>query len=133
MKNDTAYAQPTAQQQLFEAVKNKALKCADRTQLFAAIYPWVLHLVREYADKPATRYAVDALRMELYDFHRAISASLLAIPQAVSPDSDPLDLKRIRDEALDAAIEMAVDIANLEVNQVSVNLSAIMARFVEAL
>lgn len=133
MKNDTIYAQPTAQQKLFEAVKSKAVKCSEGTQLCAAVYPWVLHLVREYADKPATRYAVDALRMELYDFHRAISASLLAVPQVVSPDSDPLDLKRIRDEALDAAIEMAVNIANLEVNQISIHLSAIMARFVEAL
>lgn len=120
-------------QQLFEAVRDKAVKCADRTQLCAAIYPWILHLVHEYADKQNTRHAVDSFRMELYDFHRAMSAYTSATPCIVSPDSHPLDIERIRSEALEAAIEMAVSIANLEVCQVSINLSAIMARFVEDL
>ena len=124
---------PTTRQQLFETVRNKAVKCADRTQLCAAIYPWILHLVREYAGKPNTRLAVDSFRMELYDFHRAMSAYLSVAPCIVSPDSQPLDIERIRSEALEAAIEMAVSIANLEVCQVSINLSAIMARFVEDL
>jgi hypothetical protein len=120
-------------QQLFETVKPKAVKCTDRTQLCAAIYPWVLHLVREYADKPTTRYAVESFREELYDFHRAMSVHLLAIPQVVSPDSNPLDLKRIRDEALEVAIDMAVSVANLEVDQISIKLSDVMARFAEDL
>lgn len=120
-------------QQLFAAVKNKAVKCTGRTRLCAAIYPWVLHLVREYADKPTTRYAVDSFREELYDFHQALSVHLSAMPQVVSPDSCPSDLKRIRDEALEASIEMAVSIANLEVDQFSIKLSDIMARFVEDL
>ena len=41
-------------QQLFEAVKTKVVKCTDRTQLCAAIYPWVSHLVREYEDMPTS-------------------------------------------------------------------------------
>jgi len=120
-------------QQLFEAVKHKAVKCSDRTQLCAAIYPWVLNLVREYADKPTTRYAVESFRMELSDFHQALYVHLLAMPRVVSPDSNPLDLKRIRDEALEASIEMAESIANLEVDQFSIKLSDVMARFVEDL
>lgn len=71
-------------QQLFEAVKTKAVKCTDRTQLCAAIYPWVSHLVREYANKPTTSYAVDSFRKEIYDFHQAMSVHLLAIPRVVS-------------------------------------------------
>lgn len=120
-------------QQLFEAVKTKAVKCSDRTQLCAAIYPWVSHLVREYANKPTTRYAVESFRKELYDFHRAMSVHLLAIPQVVSPDSNPLDLKRIRDDALEASIEMAGSLENLEVDQFSIKLSDVMACFVEDL
>jgi hypothetical protein len=124
---------PATRQQLFEAVRDKAVKCTDRTHLCAAIYPWILHLVHEYADKQNTRLAVDSFRMELYDFHRAMSAYPSAIPCIVSPNSHPLDIKRIRSEALEDAIEMAVSIANLEVCQIDINLSAIMARFVEDL
>lgn len=71
-------------QQLFEAVKTKAMKCTDRTQLCAAIYPWVSHLVREYANTPTTQYSVDSFRKEIYDFHQALSVHLLAIPRVVS-------------------------------------------------
>ena len=124
---------PTTRQQLFEAVRNKAVKCADRTQLCAAIYPWILHLVHEYADKQNTRLAVDSFRMELYDFHRAMSAYPSAIPCIVSPDSHPLDIERIRSEALEAAIDMAVRVAEIELSQCSINQSAIMAHFVEDL
>ena len=124
---------PTTRQQLFETARNKAVKCADRTQLCAAIYPWISHLVREYAGKPNTRLAVDSFEMELCDFRRAMSAYPSAIPCIVSPDSHPLDIERIRSEALEDAIEMAVSIANLETCQISINLSAIMAHFVEDL
>lgn len=120
-------------QQIFDSVKEKAVKCADRTQLCAAIYPWILHLVREYADEPNTRRARDSFRAEIYDFHRALSVYISAIPFIVSPDTRPLDLERIRDEALEAAIEMAVDIASIEVHQISIKLSSIMAHFVEGL
>lgn len=71
-------------QQLFEAVKTKAVKCTDRTQLCAAIYPWILNLVREYANIPTTQYSVDSFRKEIYDFHQALSVHLLAIPRVVS-------------------------------------------------
>lgn len=124
---------PTTRQQLFDKVRSKAMKCADRTQLCAAVYPWILHLVHEYADKQNTSLAESSFRMELYDFHRAMSAYPSAIPCIVSPDSHPLDVECIRSEALEDAIEMAVSIANLEACQISVNLSAIMARFVEDL
>ena len=120
-------------QQLFEAVKTKAVKCSDRTQLCASMYPWVSHLVREYANKPTTRYAVESFRKELYDFHQAMSVHLLAMPQVVSPYTLPSDLKRIRDDALEASIEMAVSVANLEVDQFSIKLSDVMDRFVEDL
>lgn len=123
---------PTKKQQLFGEVKNKVVKCADRTQLCAAIYPWVLHLVREYADKPTTRYAVESFRAGIYDL-RGLSVYLSAIPFMVGLEDKPLELKRIRDEALEAAIEMAVSIANLEVYQCSIKLSDVMARFVEDL
>ena len=119
-------------QQLFEAVKTKAVKCSDRTQLCAAIYPLVSHLVREYANKPTTRYAVESFRKELYDFHRAMSVHLLAIPRVVS-GIFPSSLERIRYEALWAAMEMAISVANLEVDQFSIKLSDVMARFVEDL
>lgn len=121
----------TTLQQLFEAVRNKAVNCMDRTQLCAAIYPWILHLVREYAYEPNTRLAVDSFRMELYDFHRAMSAYPSAIPCIMSPDSRPLDIERIRSEALEAAIDMAVRVAEIELSQCSIKLSAIMAHFVE--
>lgn len=124
---------PTKKQQLFEAVKNKAVKCSDRTQLLAAIYPWILYLAHEYVDKPNTRRTEDSFVAEIDDFQRALSVYLLAIPQVVSPDSHPLDLKRIRDEALDEAVNMAVNIAYLEVHQCSIKLSNIMARFVDNL
>lgn len=70
-------------QQLFEAVKTKVVKCTDRTQLCAAIYPWVSHLVREYEDMPTTQYSVNSFRKEIYDFHQALSVHLLAIPRVV--------------------------------------------------
>lgn len=71
---------PTPRQRLFEAVRNKAENCADWTQLCAAIYPWILHLVREYEDKPNTHLTVDSFRMEIYDFQRAMLAYPSAIP-----------------------------------------------------
>ena len=120
------------QQQLFEAVKTKVVKCTDRTQLCAAIYPWVSHLVREYEDMPTTQYSVDSFRKEIYDFHQALSVHLLAIPRVVS-GIFPSSLERIRYEALWAAMEMAISIANLEVGQFSIKLSDVMARFVEDL
>ena len=61
----TAQESINERQQLFEAVKTKAVKCTDRTQLCAAIYPWVSHLVREYEDMPTTCYAVDSFREDL--------------------------------------------------------------------
>lgn len=125
--------EPTKQQQIFDSVKEKAVKCEDRTQLCAAIYPWIRYLVSEYADDPDTRLARDSFRAEIYDFHRALSVYISAIPFIVSPDSRPLDLERIRDEALEESIEMAVDIACLEVHQIGIKLSAIMARFVNDL
>lgn len=119
-------------QQLFEAVKTKVVKCTDRTQLCAAIYPWVSHLVREYANMPTTQYSVDSFRKEIYDFHQTMSVHLLAIPRVVS-GIFPSSLERIRYEALWAAMEMAISIANLEVDQFSIKLSDVMARFVEDL
>lgn len=121
---------PTKQQLLFEAVKNKAVKCADRTQLCAAIYPWILELIKGYVDKPYNRQSIDSFQAEIYDFKRAIAVYLSAIPLVISPATTPLDLERMRDEALDAAIEMAVNIANIEVHQCSIGLSVIMANFV---
>lgn len=91
-------------QQLFEAVKTKVVKCTDRTQLCAAIYPWVSHLVREYANTPTAQYSVDSFRKEIYDFHQALSVHLLAIPRVVS-GIFPSSLERIRYEALWAAAE----------------------------
>lgn len=129
----TAQESINERQQIFEAVKSKVVKCTDRTQLCAAIYPWILNFVREYANKPTTRYAVDSFRKEIYDFHQALSVHLLAMPQVVSPYTLPSDLKRIRDDALEASIEMAVSIANLEVDQFSIKLSDVMACFVEDL
>ena len=128
----TAQEPINERQQLFEAVKTKAVKCTDRTQLCADIYPWVSHLVREYANKPTTCYAVDSFRKEIYDFHQAMSVHLLAIPRVVS-GIFPSSLERIRYEALWAAIEMAISVANLEVDQFSIKLSDVMARFVEDL
>lgn len=127
------HIEPTKRQQIFDSVKKKAVKCADRTQLCAVIYPWVLDLVSEFKSKEDTRRARDSFRAEIYDFHRALSVYISAIPFIVSPDTSPLDLERIRDEALEAAIEMAVDIASIEVHQISIKLSSIMARFVEEL
>lgn len=125
--------EPTKRQQLFEAVKSKAVKCVNRTQLCAAIYPWILDLVNEYKNKEVTRRERSSFRAEIYDFHRALSVYISAIPFIVSPENRPLDLEHIRDEALGEAIEMAVNIAGLEVYQISINLSAIMARFVDNL
>ena len=76
-------------QQLFEEVKSKVVKCTDRTQLCAAIYPWILNFVREYEDMPTTQYSVDSFRKEIYDFHQALSVHLLAIPRVVSGISPP--------------------------------------------
>lgn len=128
----TAQESINERQQLFEEVKSKVVKCTDRTQLCAAVYPWVSHLVREYEDMPTTQYSVDSFRKEIYDFHQALSVHLLAIPRVVSGIL-PSSLERIRYEALWAAIEMAISIANLEVDQFSIKLSDIMARFVEDL
>ena len=128
----TAQESINERQQLFEEVKSKVVKCTDRTQLCAAIYPWVSHFVREYEDMPTTQYSVDSFRKEIYDFHQALSVHLLAIPRVVSGIL-PSSLERIRYEALWAAIEMAISIANLEVDQFSIKLSDIMTRFVEDL
>lgn len=127
------HIEPTKRQQIFDTVKEKAVKCADRTQLCAAIYPWILDLVSEYKSKEDTRRARDSFRAEIYDFQRSLSVYVSAIPFIVDPGSKPLDLERIRDEALEAAIEMAINIASIEVYQCSIKLSAIMAHFVEDL
>lgn len=60
----TAQESINERQQLFEAVKSKVVKCTDRTQLCAAIYPWILNFAREYANKPTTCYSVDSFRVE---------------------------------------------------------------------
>ena len=126
--------EPTKRQQIFDSVKDKAVKCEDRTQLCAAIYPWVLDLVSEYASKEDTRRARDSFSAEIYDFQRALSAYISATPFIiVGPESKPLDVERIRDEALEAAIEMAINISSIEVHQISINLSAIMVNFVKDL
>lgn len=129
--------EPTKRQQLFETVKNKAAECVDMTHLCAAIYPWILDLVREYTGKSYTitqwERAADSFRADLYDFRQALSVYISTIPGVVSPDSRPLDIERIRNEALDAAISMAVEIARIESVQISIQLSAIMARFVKDL
>lgn len=125
--------EPTKRQQIFAYVKDKAVKCADHTQLCAAIYPWILDLVQEYKNFPASQRHMDSFRGELYYFKRNLSIFLSGIPFVIGPGSKPLDLERIRDDALEAAIEMAVDIANLEVCQISIKLSAIMANFVKDL
>ena len=127
------HLEPTKRQQIFDSVKDKAVKCADRTQLFAAIYPWALDLVSEYKSEEDTRRTRASFRAEIYDFQRALSVHLSAIPFIAGPGSKPLDLERIRDEALEAAIEMAINIASIEVHQISINFSAIMAHFVEDL
>lgn len=127
------HIEPTRRQRIFDEVKEKAQKCKDRTQLCAAIYPWILDLEHEYEGFPVSQYCMDSFRNELYHFKRGLSIFLSGIPFVVGPGSKPLDIDRIRDDALDSAIEMAVDIANLEVHQISINLSAIMANFVEAL
>ena len=102
----TAQESINERQQLFEAVKSKVVKCTDRTQLCAAIYPWILNFAREYANKPTTCYSVDSFRKEIYDFHHAMSVHLLAIPRVVS-GIFPSSLERIRYEALWAAIWMS--------------------------
>lgn len=127
------HIEPTKRQQIFDTVKEKAVKCADITQLCAAIYPWILDLVREYADKQSTRRAVDSFKAEIYDFQRSLSVYISAIPCVVGPGSKPLDLERIRNEALEAAIDMAINIASIEAYQISISLSSIMAHFVEDL
>lgn len=124
------HIEPTKRQQIFDSVKEKAVKCADRTQLCAAIYPWILDLVHEYKNFPVSQRHMDSFCNELYHFKRDLSVFL---PFVIGPGSKPLDLERMRDEALDGAIEMAIGIANLEVYQISINLSAIMANFVKDL
>ena len=125
--------EPTKRQQIFDSVKDKAVKCADRTQLCAVIYPWILDLVHEYKVFPVSQRYMDSFQNELYQFKRNLSIFLSGIPFVVSPDSRPLDIERIRDEALEEAIEMAINIANIEVHQISINFSAIMASFVKDL
>lgn len=125
--------EPTKRQQIFDSVKDKAVKCTNRTQLCAAIYPWILDLAHEYESFPVSQRYMDSFQNELYHFKRGLSIFLSGIPFVVGPGSKPLDIDRARDEALDTAIKMAIDIANLEVYQISINLSAIMANFVKDL
>lgn len=127
------HIEPTKRQQLFDSVKDRAVKCTNRTELCAAIYPWILDLVHEYESFPVSQRYMDSFRNELYHFKRGLSIFLSGIPFVVGPGSKPLDIDRARDEALDTAIKMAIDIANLEVYQISINLSAIMAHFVKDL
>lgn len=127
------HVEPTKRRQIFDTVKDKAVKCVDHTELCAVIYPWILDLVQEYKSFPASRRHMDSFRGELCYFKRDLSIFLSGIPFVIDPGCKPLDLERMRDEALETAIEMAVDIANLEVYQISIKLSAIMANFVKDL
>lgn len=125
--------EPTRRQRIFAEVKEKAQKCKDTTQLCAAIYPWVLELVREYKDLPVSQRYMDSFRNELNDFKCSLSIFLSGIPFVIGSESKPLDLDRLRGEALGSAVDTAVEIASVDVYQMSINLSAIMAHFVEAL
>lgn len=129
----TGYKHFTEQQKLFETIKNKVKNCRDRTQLCATIYPWVLYLFHKYAGRERTRWTEDSFWNEIYDFKCSLSVYLLAIPLVISPAARPLDLEHMRNEALNAAVEMAVCIANIEVQQCSIKLSAIMSDFVKNL
>ena len=127
------HIEPTRRQRIFGEVKEKAQKCKDRTQLCAAIYPWILDLVREYKNLPVSQRYMDSFQNELYHFKRALSIFLSGIPFIMGPESKLLDLDRIKNEALDSAADTALEIAREDVCQISINLSAIMAHFVKDL
>ena len=127
------HVEPTRRQRIFDEVKEKAQKCNSRTQLCAVIYPWILDLVREYKDFPVSRRYTDSFQNELNHFQRGLSVYLSGIPFVIGPESKPLDLDRIRDEALDSAIYTALEIARKDVCQISIDLSAIMAHYVKGL
>lgn len=127
------HIEPTRRQRIFGEVKEKAQKCNDRTQLCAVIYPWILDLVREYNNLPVSTRNRDSFLNELNDFKRCLSIFLSGIPFIIGPESKPLDLDRLRNEALDSAVDTALAIAREDVCRIGINLSAIMANFVEDL
>lgn len=110
------HIEPTRRQRIFGEVKEKAQKCKDTTQLCAAIYPWILALVHKYKDSPFSPRNMDSFQNELNDFKCSLSIFL----------SD-----RLRNGALDSAVDTALEIAREDVCQISINLSAIMAHFVD--
>lgn len=120
---------PTHRQQLFEEVKNKAVKCTNLTQLCAAIYPYILHVVCEYTGRGYNilewQRAADCFKSELYGFRQALSVYVRAAIPLMAPS--------IRNDILDEVIDVTVDVARIETAQNCVKLSAIMARFVEDL
>lgn len=120
---------PTTRQRLFEAVKNKAVKCTDRTQLFAAIYPYILYVVCEYTDNAYNitqwQRAADSFRADLYGFRQALSSYVSA---AIPPDRECL-----RNDILNVIIDMAVAVARVDSAGSCVQLSPIMARYVDDL
>lgn len=125
--------EPTRRQRIFGEVKEKAQKCQDRTQLCAAIYPWILDLVREYKKLPISQHYMDSFQNELNDFKARLSIFLSGIPFITGPETKLLDIERIRNEALDSAVDTALEIAGTDVCKLSINLSAIMASFVKDL
>lgn len=106
-------------------------RCYDTTSLCAAIYPFIREIVREYLDKYDSPRERDSFRQEIEQFISSVE-KIVSIPIVTTLLPFDVEYKRIRLNAIRVAVEMAIWIAEGDVQQVQVNILHIMETFASA-
>lgn len=105
-------------------------KASDSTSLCAAIYPFIRDIVSTYNGKLDTKKSRDSFRNEIDHLIDTLE-QIVSIPY-ISFEVEGLNKAKLaRLELIQAAVEMAVYIADYDIHQVCVNMRAIMAGFIK--
>lgn len=105
-------------------------KSSDTTSLCAAIYPFIRDVVAVYNGKPDSKKSRDSFRYEIDHLIDALER-IVSIPYVSFEVEGLNNAKLARLEIIQAAVEMAVYIADYDIHQVRVNMRAIMAGFIK--
>lgn len=106
-------------------------RCYDATSLCAAIYPFIRELMHEYFNKLDSPRERDSFRQEIEQLISSLE-KIVGIPAVTLLPPCAADYAQIRLNAIRAAVEMAVCIAESDVQQARVSIRRIMETFVSA-
>ena len=106
-------------------------KASDAASLCAAVYPFIRDLVSRYVDKLDTQRTRYSFRNELDHLIDALER-IVSIPYVSFEVQGLNNAKLATLEMIQAAVEFAVYIAEYDVQQVHVNMRAIMANFTKS-